>query len=398
MTSPSPCRNAFRRPGFTLLVVLTLALGIGVNSAVFALLDGVLLRPLPYRDPSRLVFVWQTLPSKNVMELEATPVRLRGLAWASRRLRSSAMAKPDTFTLTGDDNPERVRGSRVTASLMPLLGIAPRIGRPFTPAEDLDGTAPVAILSDGLWRRRFGADPQSLGRTIQINGESRTIVGVMPRGASLPGPLAERRRPLAAGADVAGRAHQRGQPQLSLPRPAAPTASTLEQASAELDAFAARMAAERPLAPVDRGEAGSDRRANGPRHPADAAADRRQRRAAAARRQRQRLDAAARARVQPAARAGGAHRARCDPRPTPLAGGRRVARVRLSRRARRAVPRRLGAARGAAAVCRLAARGHSDRHRRARGASSRRPSPPSSDCRSASSSRSIGRTAGSSTC
>src|SRR5258706_11305439 len=101
-------RNAIRRPGFTLLVVLTLALGIGVNSAVFALLDGVLLRPLPYRDPARIVFVWQTLPSKNVMELEATPFDLeawRGLPGISEL----SMAKPDTYTLTGDDNPERVR-------------------------------------------------------------------------------------------------------------------------------------------------------------------------------------------------------------------------------------------------------------------------------------------------
>src|SRR5437762_11043704 len=86
-------RNAVKRPGFTLLVVLTLALGIGVNSAVFALLDSVLLRPLPYRDPSRIVFVWQTLPSKNVMELEATPYDLE--AWRGLRgLSELAMAKP----------------------------------------------------------------------------------------------------------------------------------------------------------------------------------------------------------------------------------------------------------------------------------------------------------------
>jgi len=237
-------RNAFRRPGFTLLVVLTLALGIGVNSAVFALLDGILLRPLPYRDPSRLVFVWQTLPSKNVMELEATPYDLE--AWRGLRgISELAMAKPDTYTLTGDDNPERVRGSRVTASLMPLLGIAPRIGRPFTPAEDLDGTAPVAILSDGLWRRRFGADPQALGRTIQINGESGTVVGVMPRGASLPGPLAENTDLwLPARMSPAERTNEDSHNYRFLARLTPGT--TLEQASAEIDAFASRMAAERP--------------------------------------------------------------------------------------------------------------------------------------------------------
>src|SRR5471032_2654179 len=168
-------RNAFRRPGFTALIVLTLALGIGVNSAVFALLDGVLLRPLPYRDPSRIVFAWQTFASQNILELEPTAFDYD--AWHGLRgLSAIAMVRTDTFTLTGGDNPERVRGSRMTASLMPLLGIAPRIGRNFTPAEDLDGTAGVAILSDGLWRRRFGADESVVGRTMQIDGESRTIV------------------------------------------------------------------------------------------------------------------------------------------------------------------------------------------------------------------------------
>src|SRR5471030_635307 len=124
-------RNAFRRPGFTLLVVMTLALGIGVNSAVFALLDGVLLRPLPYRDPSRIVFLWQTFLKQNILELEPTAFDYD--AWhALRSVSEIAMARSDTFTLTGDDNPERVRGSRVTASLMPLLGVAARLGRNFT--------------------------------------------------------------------------------------------------------------------------------------------------------------------------------------------------------------------------------------------------------------------------
>ena len=237
-------RNAFRRPGFTALIVLTLALGIGVNSAVFALLDGVLLRPLPYRDPSRLVFVWQTLPSHNVMELEATPFDFT--AWHELRgVSELGMVKADTYTLSGDDNPERVRGSRVTASLMPLLGLAPRLGRSFTPAEDLDGTAPVAILSDGLWRRRFGGDEGVLGRTLQINGESFTIVGVMPRGASLPGPLAEDGDLwLPARMSPAERVNEDSHNYSILGRLA--DGVTLEQASAELETFAARMSRERP--------------------------------------------------------------------------------------------------------------------------------------------------------
>jgi putative ABC transport system permease protein len=237
-------RNAFRRPGFTLLIALTLALGIGVNSAVFALLDNVLLRPLRYRDPSRIVFLWQTLPSKNVMELEPTPFDFT--AWHELHgLSESGMALPDTFTLTGDDNPERIRGSRVTASLFSLLGITPRIGRPFTPAEDLDGTAAVAILSDRLWRRRFGGDQRVLGRTIRINGEPRTIIGVMPRDATLPGPLAEDDDLwLPARMTPSERVNEDSHNYKILGRLA--DGVTLEQASAELEALAARMASERP--------------------------------------------------------------------------------------------------------------------------------------------------------
>src|SRR6476659_2591683 len=119
-------RAAARRPAFTALIVLTLALGIGVNSAVFALLDGVLLRPLPYRDPARLVFLWQTLPTQHVLELEPTAFDYD--AWhGMRTMAQLAMVRTDTFTLTGNDNPERVRGARMTATLMPLLGIAPRL-------------------------------------------------------------------------------------------------------------------------------------------------------------------------------------------------------------------------------------------------------------------------------
>ena len=122
-------RNAVRRPAFTLLVASTLALGLGVNSAVFALVDAVLLRPLPYRDPSRLVFIWHTLPQQNMFEVEATPFDFT--AWTQlRSLSNLGMATFGSFTLTGGGaEPERVRGARMTASMMPTLGIAPAIGR-----------------------------------------------------------------------------------------------------------------------------------------------------------------------------------------------------------------------------------------------------------------------------
>jgi putative ABC transport system permease protein len=237
-------RAVARRPAFTSLVVLTLALGIGVNSAVFALVDAVLLRPLPYRDPSHLAFVWQTLPEHNVFELEATPFDYD--AWHQVRSFSQiALVAADAFTLTGNDNPERVRGSRVTASLMPTLGIAPQVGRAFTPEEDVSGSEPVVILGDGLWRRRYGGDPTLLGRTIEVNGLSRTVIGVMPRTTTLPGPLAgDDELWLPAEMTAEERTNDVSHNYTVLARLADGTSAA--RATAELEAFAARMMSERP--------------------------------------------------------------------------------------------------------------------------------------------------------
>jgi len=238
-------RNAVRKPGFTLLIALTLALGLGVNSAVFSLVDAVLLRPLPYRDPSRLVFVWQTLPQHNVFEIEAAPFDYD--AWHSlRSLSDLAMVNYGSYTLIGGSGePERLRGARVTASLMPLLGLSPSIGRAFTAAEDGDDAPATAILSEGLWRRRYGADPAVVGRAIDIDAEPRIVVGVMPRGASLPGTFGDDRDLwLPMRLSAAERSLEISHNYTILARLA--PAVTFGQASAELDTLAARMAAERP--------------------------------------------------------------------------------------------------------------------------------------------------------
>jgi len=238
-------RSAVRRPGFTLLVALTLALGLGVNSAVFALVDAVLLRPLPYRDPSRLVFVWQTLPQQNMFEVEATPFDY--LAWRGLQSVSSiAMSTFGSFTLTGGTaEPERVRGARITASMMPTLGIAPAIGRGFASSEDFDDAPPVAILSQGLWRRRFGGDPAIVGRTIDIDGAPRTVVGVMPGAAMLPGaPAEDNELWLPMRMSPAERINEISHNYTIVARLADRVA--LPQASAELEALSARLAAERP--------------------------------------------------------------------------------------------------------------------------------------------------------
>jgi len=237
------CRNMLRRPAFTLLVALTLALGIGVNSAMFALLDSVLLRPLPYRDPSRLVFMWQTLPRLHVPEVEATPWDF--LAWRGlRTIHEVAMLGFGSFNVTGNNDPERVKGARVTASLFPLLGITPALGRPFTAAEDYDGVERVAIIGDGLWRRRYGGDPSIVGRQIDIEGFSWTVVGIMPRHALLPGSLpgdSELWLPMRLSA--AERINDSSHNYTFVGRLA--PGATIASASAEFEALAARLATER---------------------------------------------------------------------------------------------------------------------------------------------------------
>ena len=240
----SACRSAVRCPAFTLLVVLTLALGLGSTAAVFALIDDILLRPLPYRDPSRLVFVWHTLSEHNVFELEATPFDYQ--SWLKARSFSSlALASPESFTLTGSDEPERMNGTRVTASMLPLLGLVPQIGRGFVPAEDRVDAPPVVILSDGVWRRRFASSPAVLGRTIQVDGVVTTIVGVLSPLATLPGPL--------AGSDdlwlpmrmtIRERDNEISHNYTVVARLA--SGVSLEQASTEMAALASSIAATRP--------------------------------------------------------------------------------------------------------------------------------------------------------
>jgi putative ABC transport system permease protein len=238
-------RHAAKRPGFTLLVSLTLALGLGVNSAVFALVDAVLVRPLPFREPSRLVFLWQTLPQQNVFEVEATPFDFT--AWRTlRSLSNLAMASYGTFTLSGDgEEPERVRGARMTASMMPTLGISPAIGRGFDAAEDRDDVPATVILSDGLWRRRFGADPRILGQPLRVDGIPRAIVGVMPPRVVLAGAvIAENDLWLPMRMSAAEAANEISHNYTMVGRLAdnVPIAA----ASAEFETLAARLAADRP--------------------------------------------------------------------------------------------------------------------------------------------------------
>jgi putative ABC transport system permease protein len=170
-----------RSPGFTAAAVLTLALGIGANTAVFSVADAVFLRPLPFAEPERLAAVWLHGPDHSVSQ--ASFVELRE---ASRSLADVAAYSAWGFTLTGSGEPEMLKGARVSANLFHLLGARPALGRMFLPEDGEPGRGKVALLGNGLWHRRFGADPKVLGRTITLNGESHTVIGVLPPDLHFP--------------------------------------------------------------------------------------------------------------------------------------------------------------------------------------------------------------------
>ncbi|HEV2131108.1 MAG TPA: ABC transporter permease, partial [Longimicrobiaceae bacterium] len=177
-------RTLRKTPGFTLVAVLTLALGIGANTAIFSVVSSVLLRPLPYADADRVVMVWNSLSTSERAGLSEP--ELMDYRETIRSFEQVAAYRPTDVNLTGDAEPERLPAARVTANLFPALGSGALIGRTITAEEDLPDRDDVAVLSYGLWQRRFGGDPGVVGSTVQVNGRTRTVVGVMPRDFKLP--------------------------------------------------------------------------------------------------------------------------------------------------------------------------------------------------------------------
>jgi putative ABC transport system permease protein len=173
-------RSLLKSPGFSSASILTLALGIGANTAIFTLVNTVLIRPLPYKDPGRLVILWQQPPSGGVNNLSAADYQ----DWRdrSRSFKQTAALTGAAFDFTGGDRPEKVFGLQVSSTLFSTLGVMPVLGRAFLPEEEQPGAGHVVILSDDLWKRRFGGDPTLIGKTISINQQNYTVVGVMPRG------------------------------------------------------------------------------------------------------------------------------------------------------------------------------------------------------------------------
>jgi len=173
-------RALLKNPGFTVVAALTLALGIGANTAVFSLVDAVLLRPLDYPDADRLVMIYETNLAKGWDRFAVAPANFLDWKSQSRSLAALGAFTSDNFNLTGRDEPERIRGARVSAGLFPMLGVAAKLGRHILPEDDRAGAQPVVVLTDGFWRDRFGSDPKILGHALTLDGVGRTVVGVMP--------------------------------------------------------------------------------------------------------------------------------------------------------------------------------------------------------------------------
>jgi predicted permease len=176
-------RSLLRNPGFTCVAVLTVALGIGANTAMFSVVQGVLLAPLPFPQPDRLAFVWENRP--GVSELDASYPNFEDWQRASRSFDSMAAITFHNFDLTAPGRAEHLVGIRATAGLLATLGIHPALGRDIAPSDDVENAAPTALISNALWRERFNANPHVIGASLVMDGRSFTITGVLPGGFHL---------------------------------------------------------------------------------------------------------------------------------------------------------------------------------------------------------------------
>jgi putative ABC transport system permease protein len=237
-------RTMAKNPAFTSIAIVALALGIGANTAIFSVVNAVLLRPLPFKNPEQLVMVWEN--AAHIGFPRNTPSPANFLDWQKQAGAFTGMAAmvDRSFNLTGVGEPERLDGWRVSANLFELLRIPPLLGRTFVPDDDRPGTH-VVLLSYSLWQRRFGSDPSVIGRALSLNGESYTVIGIMPRFVQLPGYINRNDLwvPIAFPPEEAA---QRGNHFLEVIARMKPGV-TLKQAQAEMETIAARLAQQYPV-------------------------------------------------------------------------------------------------------------------------------------------------------
>src|SRR5580765_2599517 len=181
-------RMLVKKPTFTIVAVLTLALGVGANTAIFSIVNAVLLRSLPYRDSDRLVRIFFNEPGVGLRDIKFSKPELDDLETRAGVFEDVSPIFEGSENLTGVKQPERVEGVNSSFSYFSMLGVVPQLGRVYGPQDFVLGFAPVVVISDGLWRRAYGADPNVIGRTLRIDNDPLTIIGVLPRGFRHPGP------------------------------------------------------------------------------------------------------------------------------------------------------------------------------------------------------------------
>ena len=245
-------RSFTKNPWFTLAAVLSLAIGIGANTSIFSVANALLLRPLPYDNPDRLVILWNRSPGLGITQDWFSPAQYFDIKTGHSGFEQVAIAIGGNYNLTGEGEPERVGVIRVSSNLFPMLGARPALGRLLTPDEDLPGHTPTAILTDGMWSRRFGRDPHVIGRSILINGQAYEVIGILPQKFSLSQEVV----PLLDGTEQA---------EIFLPLPLSPAEASLvrdhedynlvgklkpgvsvQQAQAEMDTITARLRRDFP--------------------------------------------------------------------------------------------------------------------------------------------------------
>jgi predicted permease len=244
-------RMLAKNPAFTAIAVVALALGIGANTAIFSVVNAVLLRPLPFKHPEQLVMLWEN--AAHLGFPKDTPSPANFLDWQKQAHSFTGMAAmvERSFNLTGVGEPERLEGRRVSANLFALLGVPALLGRTFVADDDQPGSH-VVLLSHSLWQRRFGSDPGVIGRALTLNGESYTVVGVMPHALRLPGESNWKDQLWVPIAFPQEEASQRGNHFLEVIARLIP-GITLKQAQAEMETIAARLAQQYPVYNTRRG-------------------------------------------------------------------------------------------------------------------------------------------------
>ncbi|MES2178255.1 MAG: ABC transporter permease [Gemmatimonadota bacterium] len=239
-----------KSPAFAAAAVTVVALGIGAVTAIFSAVYGVMLQPLPFREPERLISIWTKAPTLTLTRMYPSSADVRDWRQGSHQLQDIALIRTTAnFNLVGNGDAERIQGARFSPNVLAVLGVTPALGRDFRSDEDMDGHDRVVILSDGLWHRRFGGDSSILGHSIQLNGAPYTVIGVMPPSFQYPTRDFQAWVPLVL--DPRERDRQVNQNYLAVGRLRAN--ATVAQAQRELDVIATRLAMEHPATNRDRG-------------------------------------------------------------------------------------------------------------------------------------------------